>query len=402
MDDRDFEARLSARLHRRFDGGVPSMELLAGVEQALSTRSRSIDLVTMRHRRQLGWGALIAAGLVAALAFVPGWLGIRLAPGGPSLSPTATPVDGKDRHFIVLPPAGYEPNKTIDTAAADVLSARLRALLFVGDSPNAFTTAVGNAIAFIVPGGGGPSDDSIRAVLRAPGMLSFVPLPDSYADGTHTAVIGQSLPTEEPALFGADGIARATTELDQQGRPLLALTLRPEAAATFGRFTTEHVGATFAIVVDDDVAMLPTVNAPTNDGEIQVSGAGVPDSPEGRAFAESAAIIAGGALPDPWVAPSVPLIQSPEDIVARIEFEFSKVEPSAPPSVDLSITAADLDAILVGRRWTAVWRLGLDGLEAACPSPLPSDEQGICRWTDSTVTHLFDAETGEWLGTAAP
>ena len=106
------------------------------------------------------------------------------------------------------------------------------------------------------------------------------------------------------------------------------------------------------------------------------------------------------SLPEAWIMPSVPELMSPDDIETTLEFEFGKVEPPLPTSVDLRVTAADLDAVLVGRRWTPVWRLGLDGLAEGCPTPLPSDERGICRWADPNVIHVFDAETGDWLGTA--
>ena len=227
-----------------------------------------------------------------------------------------------------------------------------------------------------------------------------MPLPESYVDGTHAAVIGQNLPTQEPALFGWDGIADATSSVDEQGRPVLSISLRAAAGDAFDAFTTSHVGATFAIVIDDDVALLPMINEPITDGKIVVSGGGVPGSRESSDFAESAAIIAGGKLPEAWIMPSVPELMSPDDIETTLEFEFGKVEPPLPTSVDLRVTAADLDAVLVGRRWTPVWRLGLDGLAEGCPTPLPSDERGICRWADPNVIHVFDAETGDWLGTA--
>jgi hypothetical protein len=400
MEEREFEALLGRRLHRRFDAVQPSPELQAGLEQILSTRPQPVGIAMLRaRRRELGWGALVAAAVIVALLVGNGAIG-RLGPGAPTASPQASLVDGRDQQFIVVPPAGYELDKTDATLASDVLGARLRALLFVGESPNAFTTGVGNAITFIVPGGQPASDDSIRAVLRAPGRVAFVPLPASYADGTHTAVIGQNLPTDEPALFGRDGIAGATTELDQQGRPVLSITLQPAAADAFRAFTETDVGAPFAIVIDDDVALLPMINAPISDGVVQLSGGGPPGSPEQAAFAETAAIIAGGTLPDAWIAPEVPVVRPPENIVATLASEFGKVEPVPPASIDLTITSADLDAVLVGRRWTAVWRLGLEDLNAACSTPLPSDEHGICRWTDPTVIHLFDAETGEWLGPA--
>ena len=165
MNDREFELYLSERLHRRLDALQPSAELRAGIDQVLSTRPEPIGLALLRNRRrELGWGALVAAGLIVALALANLGLGGPFGPGAPVASPQPTAVDGTDRQFIVLPPAGYELDKSDATLAAGVLSARLRALLFVGDSPNAFTTGVGNAITFILPRGGPSADfDSRRA-----------------------------------------------------------------------------------------------------------------------------------------------------------------------------------------------------------------------------------------------
>src|SRR6185295_18517199 len=90
MDDRDFEAQLSTRLHRRFDGVAPSAELLGGVDQVLSTRPRPIGLAVLSaRRRELGWSALVAAGVIAALALASNGLG-----GFPSFGAKPTPTPG--------------------------------------------------------------------------------------------------------------------------------------------------------------------------------------------------------------------------------------------------------------------------------------------------------------------
>jgi hypothetical protein len=279
------------------------------------------------------------------------------------------------------------------------LNARLRALLFTGDFSGGFFSGGGNAITFELPTTG-PSDESVRSVLRAPGVVEFVPLPKSYMEGAYTAEIGQPLPTDETALFSWDGIASATTDLDQQGHTLVTLSLRPAAAQALNVYSASQVGATLAVVLDGDVAMLPTINEPISDGKVALSGGGVPGSGEQSRLAETIAIVAGGKLPDAWIVPIVPELRTPSDLEAEMEFGFGKVEPAPPGSIDITVTSGQLDAILVGPRWTAVWRVQLAGLQDVCPTELPADERGICRWTDPTVTHLFDAETLDWLGPA--
>ena len=397
MTERELEQRLRTHLHRRFDGAQPPAELLASVRQSMSTPPRRLGLTTFRAGAfRPGWLVLAAVIVVAVVAFASFQLRI-LDPGAkPSPTPSSTLTT---RQFIVLPPAGYDQDKTDSTLASEVLNARLRALLFTGDFAGGFSSAGGNAITFELPTTG-PSDESVRSVLRAPGVVEFVPLPESYSKGAYTAEIGQPLPTDETTLFGWDGIASAATELDQQNHTLVTLTLRPPAAQALNVYTESHVGATLAVVLDGDVAMLPTTNEPISDGKLALSGGGVPGSGEQSLLAETIAIVAGGKLPDAWIIPIVPELRTPSDLEAELEFEFGKVEPAPPGNIDITVTSAQLDAILAGPRWMAVWRVQLDGLQDVCPTDLSADERGICRWTDPTVTHLFDAETLDWLGPA--
>ena len=388
MDDRELEARLRTHLHRRFDNANPTPELVAAVRQVIATPPRRIALPAVRGRSlRLEWSAVGAALVVSVIAIAGLRLGGLLDPGSTNPPPTAAPPT--ERQFIVLPPVDAAPTKAESILAANVLNARLRALLFVGDDPGSFTSAGGNAITFRLPMTG-PSDESIRAVLRAQGEVAFVPLPESYTDGTHTAEVGQNLPTDEPVLFGWDGIASAAMDVDQQGRPALTITLRPAAAEAFGDYTAAHQGGTIAVVIDDDVALLPMVNEPIPGGEIQLSGGGLPGSPEQAAFVEASAILVGGKLPEAWssLPPLVPEILQPHELAVTFASELSGV----------TVESADLDAVLEGRRWFAVWRTHLAGriAEDACPQ-LSIMWRGSCPVVDPSVTFVFEAETGELI-----
>ena len=389
MDDRDLERRLAARLHQRFDTVQPPADLTASVQQVMATPTRRVGLPDLRFGRlRPGWSAIAAAVLVALVAVGGVGYGNLIGPrAGPSPS---VDVEGPlERFFIVLPPVDATPTKTESSLAADVLSARLRALLFFGDYPNSFSGAVGNAITFRLPMTG-PSDESIGAVLRAQGEVAFVPLPESYTNGTHTAEVGQNLPTDEPVLFGWDGVASAAMDVDQQGRPALTITLRPAAAESFGDYTAAQPGGIIAIVVDDDVALLPVINEPIAGGEIQLSGGGLPGSAEEAAFAEASAILVGGELPEAWssLPPWVPEILQPEELAASLAFQLEGV----------TVESANLDAVLYGRRWVAVWRTHLAGriAEDVCPQ-LSVEWRGSCPVVDPSVTFTFEAETGELI-----
>jgi hypothetical protein len=393
MDELEFEARLSARLHRHFDGVAPSPELRAGVDQVLSTQPQPIGLALLRaRRRDVGWAAVVAAGLIVAVALTGGRLGGPFGPGAPSASPLHTQEPASTwRDFIVLPPAGHEPSKAGDDLASNVLNGRLRALFLITDGGLSFSSGGGYAVTFQVQQEG-PPGDVVRSVLRAGGDVAFMALPGAGTDGAGPAAIGQNPPDGARTLFGWDGIAGASIETDQQGSPVLSITLRPAAGQTFADFTAAHVGETFAIVIDDDVEFLPVINEPIIDGKLQISAGG--------AFAESAAIIVGGKLPDAWILPTVPDVLPPGEIEREMEFEFSKVEPS-PVIVDVVITSASLTSVLQGRSVVPAWYITIDGLAAACGTAIPSDERGTCRWTDPSIEHVYNAETGEWIGTAA-
>ena len=47
--------------------------------------------------------------------------------------------------------------------------------------------------------------------------------------------------------------------------------LRPDAAARFAQHTRDHVGDSIALAVDGVVVAVPSINAPIEDGQLQVS-----------------------------------------------------------------------------------------------------------------------------------
>jgi hypothetical protein len=395
MDDNDLEARLRTHLHRRVDNANPSPELVSAVQQVIAAPPRRISPPAVRWGSlRLGWSAVGALLVVAVLAIAGLRIGGLLDPAANPTPSSPTSASPTERQFIVLPPVDAAPTKTESSLAAAVLTARLHAIFGVSDDPGAFTSAVGNAITFRLPITG-PSDESIRSVLRAQGELAFVPLPESFTDGTHTAVVGQNLPTDEPVLFGWDGVASAAMDVDQQGRPALTITLRPAAAEAFGDYTAAHQGGAMAVVVDDDVALLPIINEPIPGGQIQLSAGGQPGSAEQAAFVEASAILAGGKLPEAWssLPPWVPEILQPQELAIGLARELPGV----------TVESADLDAVLDGRRWVAVWRTQLAGRIAdnVCPQ-LSVEWQGSCPVVDPLLTFTFEAETGELISAEPP
>lgn len=352
MDDLELEVRLRTRLRTRFDDAAAPPELATSVSQALSTQSRRVGFGLRAGNLRFGWSAVAAAAVLVVVAVVVGNLAGPTRPGN---RPSATPAPSLDgqRYFIVLAPAGL-PSKPESSLAADVLNARMRAL-GVGN----FTSAIGNAIQFIVPSDG-PADGSIRAVLRATGDVEFVPLPPAdYPDGASNAIIGDPLPKDEPALFGWEGILSVTLD-DTRQSPAITISLKPAAKAAFADYSIAHTRETFAVVLDGQVALLPVINEPIPGGEISLSGASFDDG----TFARTAAILVGGMLPEAWRGASAPAIVSEEFAinVAKGQFPYNPVATS------------DLTAERDGDGWRAVWLVEVTGVVSAvipCPTRGP-------------------------------
>ena len=394
MTDRELESRLRTHLHRRFDAAQPPAELMASVQQAIGTPRRHVGLQSFRAGLfRPGWTAIAAVlGIALVLLAAPRYLPEMLGPGSdPSPTPAEMPAK---RQFLVVPPASYEPDKTDSDLASAVLEARLRALLFVGDQPNGFTGAVGNGITFTIPPGG-PSDQTVAAVLRATGDLAIVPLPiDDYGTegdiGDKVPVVGEPLPTDAPALFGWDGIESFTADTDQQGRRMLLMKLRPAAAQAFGDYTSAHVGEFFAILIDGDVVAAPSINEPITDGQGQLSLVAL-DGAADAADVAAMAVLLGGRMPEAWRNHTVPDIKPVQEIVDQVMWEFAQTGQTG------AFVSADLDVIYGGEiypGWVGVWRIMFEGdLTGDCTINGVSEPPGGCpRFTRYEV--VADVSTG--------
>lgn len=381
MDDRELEARLRAHLHTTVDDAQPPRELASSVKQLLATQPRGLGLPGRRVRSpmRLGFSLTAAAAAVVLLAIAIANLGSRLGPAsnGSSPSPSAAP---SERTFVVLPPTAEVPSKPEASAASDVLTARLRAL-----GVDNFTMSGGYGMTLTVLDLAGPSDDEVRAVLAAPGIVQFIPIPA----GDPTVSVGQVL--SSPALFGSDGVKRVADATDQNGQPALRLELTPTAAQLLANDTRRHVGGQLAIVIDGRVASAPIIQTAILDGSVQITNE---SSPQGVGLDPVIrAILIGGPLPSPWrQAPVVSVIPSgaAEAIAVR--------EAGTPARV----VSADAQALrLAGWRWIAVWNVVLAGdFPASCPSIVGPGE--TCGPTVGTELVVLDGPTGGFIQREAP
>lgn len=353
MDDRDLEARLRTHLHRRFDGAQPPPELVASVQQVIETQPRPVGLAATLFRRRPGWAAVVAVGLVAVIAIAGLRFGNLISPGvQPTPTPNASSSVETERWFIALPETDATPTKAETDAAMDVLVTRIQAL-----GVQNVITVTRRGVALKVDAGG-PSDDEIRSVLAAVGDVELVPLPPAdygeLGEGRYTAVVGEPLPTDPPALFGWEGIA--SVETPEAGDPAdLLITLTAAAGDAFGEYTAAHVGETMAILVDGRVASLPMIQSPIPGGQISISGGSAT-----AGFDRNAAILLGGRLPEAWGAPTSPELVPVEDVIAATQREA----PDANPLLWL------LDAIEKDGGWIPIWTITFGGqFTPGCTTP---------------------------------
>jgi hypothetical protein len=268
------------------------------------------------------------------------------------------------------------PSKSIASLVSEVLSARIHAL-----GIGTFSSSGGYTIDFTLPLEG-PSDASIREVLSATGDVHVVPLPTSdYGDGKLAATIGEPLPKVEPSLFGWAEIASITIDSDAAS-PVLLITLKPTAAQAFADYTTGHVGETFAIVVDDRVRLLPAVMEVITSGQIAINAG------DGDTFAETAAILAGGLLPEAWRGASVPVLLSQDQAEA--------VALTARPGASVRNASISVEGTLEGADLKVVWNVEV--VVSECP------ENESCVWAPGAYVAKVNAVTGSLIhvGTLEP
>ncbi len=98
---------------------------------------------------------------------------------------------------------------------------------------------------------------------RAPAGFKIFPSTDRVG--------GEELLEERP-LIGGDQLSRADPGFDQSNQPALSFQFKPQAARTFGKFSSENIGRRFAIVLDGKVLTAPVIRSAISDGNGQITG----------------------------------------------------------------------------------------------------------------------------------
>jgi preprotein translocase subunit SecD len=130
-----------------------------------------------------------------------------------------------------------------------------------------------------VPGAVDPGQ--IRSLVGTTGRLDFVPLPaDVYGTSTSAGskpvpVKGQPIDPSLTPLFSGDQVdpGGVAPGLDSQtGERLVSFKLKSAGADAFSKYTSDHVGEFFAIVLDGNVVSAPYIRQPITGGTGQISG----------------------------------------------------------------------------------------------------------------------------------
>ncbi len=74
------------------------------------------------------------------------------------------------------------------------------------------------------------------------------------------------------ALLDGDVISDAKDDFDQQGRPVVTMVMKSEAASKWAKITANHKGECIAIVLDGEVYSAPRVNSEITGGRSEISG----------------------------------------------------------------------------------------------------------------------------------
>ncbi len=180
-------------------------------------------------------------------------------------------------------------DKAVIEAAVEVMSKRLRAL-GVGN----FSSSAGTSLTFTIDFNSTVDQAAIDAVLRTPGVVSFLgwPTGDAPTDGGPA-------PSGVPVLFDAASQIVSAAKVNGGDSPTIAVALAPGGSAALAAYTMGHVGGYLVIVMDGTVLSSPLVMDAISDGKVDLS------FPSSTALRPDviAAIMASGPLPAGWAAP---------------------------------------------------------------------------------------------------
>jgi preprotein translocase subunit SecD len=120
--------------------------------------------------------------------------------------------------------------------------------------------------------------------------------PSAAATPAGSAETGENPPAEKiyQTVMTGSALKEVGVTTDQLGRYVVSFTLTPDAAGTFGSYTTAHQGQYLGIVLDKTVISAPVIENPITDGNGQIQGSFTVDTANALAVQ-----LRYGALPIP-------------------------------------------------------------------------------------------------------
>jgi preprotein translocase subunit SecD len=221
--------------------------------------------------RRAGPALILLIGVFALIIdFFPGLRLPDFAGGGaPRVVETKLGLDlkgGLRVEYQAQPKDGVAPTREGLNVEKDIIERRVNT---TGVSEPVVVVQGDDRIVIELPG---ISDvDSVRRLVGQTGVLDFVPL------GTTQMTDGQPVDLKEfPPLFSGDQLESAAVGRDQQGGGLtVTFVLKndgPQSGAQlFAKYTAEHVGQYFAIVLDGTVISAPVIRNSIPNGQVEIS-----------------------------------------------------------------------------------------------------------------------------------
>lgn len=202
---------------------------------------------------------------------------------------TPPPTPGPSLTLLSIPVPVQTADKVVIEAAAEVLSARVRAL-----GIEDFSSTIGAGMVFQIPVADPSLKPTIEAALNARGIVQFLP------SGDDPPSEGDPAPPDVAPIFDAGSQIRSATLVDDQsGGKAVSIELGPDGTKALADYTTANVGKAMLLVLDGVVIAAPVINEPLLDGKVQLTFA-----PDGAVPpAAIAAIMAAGPMPAGWDAP---------------------------------------------------------------------------------------------------
>jgi len=195
--------------------------------------------------------------------------------------------------YQALPKDGVQPTREALGVIKDIIERRVNT---TGVSEPVVVVQGDDRVVIELPG---ISDvDSVRRLVGQTGRLDFVPL------GTTQATKGQVLDLKEfPPLFSGDQLESAAVGRDQQrGGLTVTFVLKNDGPQSggqlFAKYTAEHIGQYFAIVLDGAVISAPVIQNSIPNGQVEISAGNLAGFPAKEAN-ELVTVLKFGSLPFP-------------------------------------------------------------------------------------------------------